>query len=292
MKIEDTYFGTSDIAFFDNKENILLGTCTHEGFTNVEKDIAEKFNKKIKDFQSFYLIIHNKKEGIGIMEKIDISMDKFMKMKKIKPKVIHLYMGKIYKHSPNSLSIIETIDALRTESVFKHISTPEAYLYDKQKYFGYIMKYYKKLKQIKEAEEKGEIRNIEKFAIELLLIIEELNKLNLCYWDFHSQNILSDKEGHPFILDIDDMDYYPTDEDLHNQRECLTEFLLYLYLDTDKPVHSFLKDEVIQQSFGTKTLTYIDTLGDLNKTPPELPYCIIEELRDKEKRDMIKSKII
>ena len=50
MKIEDTYFGTSDIAFFDNKENILLGTCTHEVFTKVEKDIAEEFNKNIKDF--------------------------------------------------------------------------------------------------------------------------------------------------------------------------------------------------------------------------------------------------
>lgn len=43
--IEETSFGTSDIAFFDNTDNILLGTCTHEGFTNVTRSIHEEFTK-------------------------------------------------------------------------------------------------------------------------------------------------------------------------------------------------------------------------------------------------------
>lgn len=226
------------------------------------------------------------------MDKIDINMDKFMKMKKIKPKVIHYHRNKIYKRSPQSLTIVKAIDSLKDEPVFKHISVPEAYLYDKQNYFGYVMKYYKKLKEIREAEAKGRIKDIEQFSIELLQIIDKLNNLNLCYWDFHSKNILSDKEGHPFILDIDDMDYYPTNEDLHNQREYLTEFLFYLYIDIDRPVQSFAKEEIIQHTFNGKTLKYIDQLGDLSKTAPDLPYCIIEELRNPEKRDMIKSKII
>lgn len=43
--IEETSFGTSDIAFFDNEDNILLGTCTHEGFTYVTRSIHEEFTK-------------------------------------------------------------------------------------------------------------------------------------------------------------------------------------------------------------------------------------------------------
>ncbi|MBO5375997.1 MAG: hypothetical protein J6A52_04010 [Bacilli bacterium] len=41
--IEETNFGTSDIAFFDNEDNILLGTCAHEGFTYVTRSIHEEF---------------------------------------------------------------------------------------------------------------------------------------------------------------------------------------------------------------------------------------------------------
>lgn len=226
------------------------------------------------------------------MEKIDINIGAFMKMKQIKPTVIHLHRNKIYKRSPESLPIIETIDSFRNQPVFKNTSLPEAYLYDKKGYFGYIMKYYKKLKQVDEALKKGIIKDIETFSLELLQIIDELNKLNLCYWDFHFENILSDSKGHPFILDLDDIDYFPSNEDLHNQREYLSEFLLCIYLEKRRSIHRFAREDVIQKYFSTKTLTYIDTLGDLGKTAPDLPYCIIEELRDKEKRDMIKSKII
>ena len=87
------------------------------------------------------------------------------------------------------------------------------------------------------------------------------------------------------------MEYFPSNEDLHNQREYLTEFLLCIYLNQRKSVHAFARQEVIQKYFKDKTLMYIDSLGNLANQAPELPYCIIEELHDKEKRDMIKSKI-
>lgn len=225
------------------------------------------------------------------MERIDINMDAFMKMHQIKPTVVHLHKNKIYKRSPDTLPLINVIDSLRNEQPFKHISIPEAYLYEKETYFGYIMKYYKKLKQVNTAIKKGIIKDIEKFALELLQIVDELNKLDLCYWDFHFENILSDKQGHPFILDLDDMEYFPSNEDLHNQREYLTEFLLCIYLEKRKSVHAFARQEAIQKYFSDKTLMYIDSLGNLGVEAPELPYCIIEELQDQEKRDMIKSKI-
>ena len=225
------------------------------------------------------------------MERIDINMDAFMRMHQIKPTVVHLHKNKIYKRSPETLPIVNVINSLRNEQPFKHIALPEAYLYDKEQYFGYVMKYYKKLKQVNNAIKSGIIKDIEQFSLELLQIIDKLNKLNLCYWDFHFENVYSDKQGHPFILDTDDMEYFPSNEDLHNQREYLTEFLLCMYLEKRKSVHAFAREEAIQKYFKDKTLMYIDSLGNLQYPAPDLPYCIIEELHDKEKRDMIKSKI-
>ena len=36
---ELTNFGFDDIAFYDNKENILLFTTTHEGYVSVRRDL-------------------------------------------------------------------------------------------------------------------------------------------------------------------------------------------------------------------------------------------------------------
>ena len=225
------------------------------------------------------------------MERIDINLDVFNKMKPLKKNVVHIHQNKLYKYSPESLNIVRTIDEFSSNPVFKSIAIPQAYLYDKQKYFGYIMKYYKKIYQVEQAIQNGLIKDIEKYALELLSIIEELNKLNLCYWDFHCGNILSNNKGHPFILDVDDMEYFPTNEDLHSQREYLSEFLLVIYLGKRKSIHSFAREDIIQKYFKNSTLEYLDTLGDLKEPVPRLPYCIIEELSDIDKRETIKSKI-
>ena len=39
------------------------------------------------------------------------------------------------------------------------------------------------------------------------------------------------------------------------------------------------------------TRKYIDTLGNLSKPIPELPYCIVEELKDEEKISLIKTQL-
>lgn len=226
------------------------------------------------------------------MEKISINLDTFDKMRPIKKSVVHLYRNQIYKHSPESLEVVKAIESYQSKPVLKHLSVPIAYLYDKKAYFGYVMRYYKTLHHVEEAIKKGIIKDIEKYALELLKIIEELNKLGLFYWDFHSENVLVDKKGHPFLLDIDDIELIPTNEDLHSQREYLTEFLLCIYLNKRKSVHSFAREKIIQNTFKDSTLMYIDTLGDLKEPAPELPYCIIEELQNEERREMIKSKIL
>ena len=42
-KVEETNFGISDIAFFDENDNILLRTNTHEGFIFVDESIDKLF---------------------------------------------------------------------------------------------------------------------------------------------------------------------------------------------------------------------------------------------------------
>lgn len=226
------------------------------------------------------------------MEKISINFDTFDKMKPLKKGIVHLHRNQVYKYSPETLEIVKAIESFQHKPVLKHLAVPKAYLYNQKIYFGYVMKYYKGLHNVEEAIKSGIIKDIEKYALELLRIVEELNKLSLFYWDFHSENILSDKKGHPFILDLDDIELIPTNEDLHNQREYLTEFLLCIYLNKRRSVHSFAREKIIQNTFKDSTLMYIDTLGDLKEPAPELPYCIIEELHDEEKRELIKSKII
>lgn len=226
------------------------------------------------------------------MNKIEISIEQFLRFPSIKPGIVHRHKNMVYKYSPNSLEIVVAIEAYRKEEVLKHISIPKAYLFSKKTYFGYTMEYYKKLKNINSALDLGIIKDVEVYALELLEIIKKLNSLNLCYWDFHNSNILSDEFGHPFIIDIDDINYIPTHEDLHYQRQFLTEFLLNLYLKKAKNTIGYYKDESIQKYFTPNTLKYLDNLGNLGLDVPDLPYCIIEELTDKEKTDMIKSKII
>ena len=55
------------------------------------------------------------------MEKIQISLDAFNKMKPIKKSVVHLYRNQLYKYSPETLEIVTAIDSFKTNPVFHHI---------------------------------------------------------------------------------------------------------------------------------------------------------------------------
>ena len=44
--VDLTNFGTSDIAFYDKEQNVLLRTNTHEGFVYARKDIDQDFNNR------------------------------------------------------------------------------------------------------------------------------------------------------------------------------------------------------------------------------------------------------
>ena len=46
-KCINTNFGINDIAFFDNKDDPMLYTTTHEGYVDIRKDIDKQFKKVI-----------------------------------------------------------------------------------------------------------------------------------------------------------------------------------------------------------------------------------------------------
>ena len=52
------------------------------------------------------------------------------------------------------------------------------------------MEFNNKISLIKDAIYKGVIIDLNKFLLELLNIIEKLNSLNLCYWDFHQKTYM------------------------------------------------------------------------------------------------------
>lgn len=227
------------------------------------------------------------------MQEIEITRKKFNSYKKIVYGVVHHDDTNIYKYSPASWPIMTTIEKYSSEECLKNIAVPKAYLMCQKKFFGFVMEYNKTLTKIKEAIQTKKIKNIEIYAMKLLEIIENLNQIGIHYWDFHSNNVLVNNEGEPFLVDIDGAEYIQDLQDLHNQREYLTEFLINIYLDKEDLffIHKPKWDWIGRKYMSESTRKYIDTLGNLSKPIPELPYCIVEELKDEEKISLIKTQL-
>ena len=225
------------------------------------------------------------------MERKEITYDEFMSYPNIKPGVVHIHEGIVYKHSPNSFEIISELDRTKAHPVMKSISIPTHYLYTKDNYFGFTYQFNKDLHLIEDAIYLGIIKDINTFISELLRIIEELNRMNMCYWDFHRKNIYANKEGNPFMIDVDDMKFNPKELNLNYQAKYLTEFILNIYFNQEKTVPEYIRNFAIQTYLSTESLAYLDSIVRRNGSRIELPYRIIDELSNPSKREVIKSKI-
>ena len=87
------------------------------------------------------------------------------------------------------------------------------------------------------------------------------------------------------------MIYNPNNEDLHNQRKYLSEFIIYLYFKKDLSTIKFARNEVIEHFFNKKALDYLEDIGNLSIPAPDLPYILLEEFQDEEKIRLIKRRI-
>lgn len=225
------------------------------------------------------------------MKEIDITFDSFYSFKPLKKETVRKKGRLVYKYSPLSERNISILHAKMDEKVLKQLATPESKLKCKGTYFGYIM-YFRRLKKIKDAIPQANINQMSNFLIELIQIVEELNRLDIAYWDFHSNNVLVDKKGMPFLLDVDDIEYKAEKELLYRQIEYLIEFIFNVTLSNNYSLIKTLKSEALNGILSKKTLNFIQNI--INKDPNQsliLPYDLVEELKDKEKIHIIKRKL-
>ena len=109
------------------------------------------------------------------------------------------------------------------------------------------------------------------FLIELIKMVEELNSLDIAYWDFHSNNVLVDKKGMPFLLDVDDIEYKAEKELLYRQIEYLIEFIFNVTLSNNYSLIKTLKSEALNGILSKKTLQFIQNIiNKLDKTKASL----------------------
>lgn len=225
------------------------------------------------------------------MREIDITFDKFYSFKPLQKESVRKRGRFVYKYSPLTEHTISRLYAKTEAKVLDHFSKPLAKLKCEGTYFGYIM-YFRRLKHIKEAINSGNINQLGNFLLELIKIIEELNKMDLTYWDFHSNNILVDKKGRPFVIDIDDIEYKATKELLYKQIEYLIEFILNVMLSNNYSLQKILNSEALKGILNKKTLTYITNIYNQEaRQQLLLPYHLVEELKDKDKVHTIKRRI-
>ncbi len=226
------------------------------------------------------------------MQTREITYDEFLSYNAIKPGIVHIHQGLVFKHSPNSEELIETIETITQGTpVRNHITIPHTKLKVNNNYFGYQYDFNNKLRQVEDALFLEIIKDEEQFATLLLTLIDELNKLDLCYWDFHRNNVFSDQLGHPFLIDLDDIKYQPKPLNMYHQLKYLTEYLLNLYLKKEKILLEYRREPLLQQYFSQKTIEYIQGLGKKPGTVTELPYCIIDEFSDTYKKEELKIRI-
>lgn len=225
------------------------------------------------------------------MQKAHITYEEFLSYLKIKPGVVHIKDSIVYKHSPNSEEIIKAIEESKTNPVFKHISIPLSYLYVKDLYFGFTYEFNTKLHLVDDAVSLGIITDKTLFIQQLFSIIEQLNEIDMCYWDFHKNNIFTDETGSPFLLDYDDMVLNPSPVNKYHQVKYLTEYILNLLLNQDKDIGKYIREPAIKQYLSSESTEYLEKLNKRTGEVCEFPYRILEELSCEAKKELIKSKI-
>lgn len=222
------------------------------------------------------------------METIEITREQLSKMKNLKAGIVLQKDGIIYKYDPDSKHIIQKISDLGNHPYLKQLAKPINFLELEREYYGYTMLYYKKIKQVTDAIKAGIIKNLGDYFDELFMIVTKLNTLKLIYWDFHENNIYADAKGKPFILDLDDITDEDSAENLLEQKEYLTEFMLGTYFGKYRGFHWYFGTNAFKNILNNEANEYLEMLreGDLSLT--DMPYCVLTELEDQDKTNALK----
>ncbi len=193
----------------------------------------------------------------------------------------------IYKYEPSSEA---TMDAYRCfeSTKYKHnLALATAYLYHKELYIGYTMRYRRYLFGIKRAYQLRRIKSYYSYFHELLELITEINSSGIYYWDFHSGNIKVTPTGRPFLLDLDGSEINPTSESKHNQCKYLSQFILTEYLNIPKTTNQYIRLLENTHTLSSSAIAYL--YSTINSTSePTLPFILLEEIDNKDLQHEIK----
>ena len=228
------------------------------------------------------------------MNTIHLNIDKFLSYNPIKPGIVHKKKKLVYKYAPTTQSMMSFLDGQRYEDVLSHVSLAKAFLYSRDEYWGYAMKYYERLTSIKTYFNRfNKDRNrIDQYVKELINVLIELEKLELCYNDFHFNNVMVDEGGKPFLLDADHMRVEPDRKFLNFQRARLINFILNIYTDSNYDLlNKFINELELKDYFSKDFVRY---LGEgykhykVDELIPFFPLEFLNEFRDLDKMDEIK----
>lgn len=222
------------------------------------------------------------------MSIIKITREELWEMEDIYNSNVYLKNGIIYKCDTESEQVIKKIHQLGNHPYLKQIVKPIDFLELEKEYFGYTMLYYNTIKKVNEAIKQGTIKNLGDFFDELFMIITKLNTLKLIYWDFHENNIFSDENGHPFIIDLDDIEQEPSDTNLLEQKEYLTEFLLGTYTEQYHGYYWYFKTTALKDILNKEANEYLEMIRNGDPTVKEMPYSVLTELEDQDKTNALK----
>ncbi len=225
------------------------------------------------------------------MKSVQLSYNKLKKYHSIKDATVFRKRNHIYKYAPNSKEVMEAFDSFRGTKVGKHFALATSFLYDKDMYYGYVMKYYRVLFELHKSLRSGRIRKAYAFFSELLEIVSILNDNSILYWDFHCGNIKVTRDGHPFFFDLDESTLHSTKDDEHYQLEFLSAFILNGYLEEEKTLRSYIGLLKGKNILSDSVINYLSDTVNLNSGDLPLPYTLLEEINREEVQCEIKKLI-
>lgn len=222
------------------------------------------------------------------MKIINITNEQLQKMHILKEDNVFLDSDIVYKIDSESEEIIKKIISLGNHPSLTQLAKPIDILQSQKQYLGYTMQYYKNLQELNQALKNGTIKKLGDYFDELFKITTKLNLLKLIYWDFHDKNILVDKNGKPFIIDLDDITDEISDENLIEQKEYLCEFLIGTYIKKYKGFCTFFRTDAFNKILNKEANEYLEGIYQRDYSIIDMPYAVLTELEDPEKTNALK----
>lgn len=230
------------------------------------------------------------------MNAIRINPNVFLALPSFYVDHIKIHGHLLYKRNPLAKPVIDRLDRNKNNPLIKnYITVAEEYLIDdiNDNFFGFSMQNYLDLLNIRDVANSDEF-NFEKFLLSLFMVLENLEKAEMCFYDLKVENVyIRDKK--PFLVDPDGMLLHPTFYDKKKQRQKLLDFIFKIKFN-DFYGYNILKELLrkinIEDYFSKDFVYYLEEIFDFSSSMLMYPNSFVKELNDDEKLIEMKKKLI